>query len=152
MIVERTLAAQAVGWSWELVPNRSASLRGLYRFFALMAATSLAVSGYSFSQGNAFAPLFAVLELALLALCLRLVWRGLAARERVELTEQALLVEVAGRQARFHPYWVRLRRDEDGLLRLGSHGREIGVGALLPGQERDQLAALVAGALAQVRR
>ena len=99
MIVERTLAARAVGWSWELRPNRSASLRGLYGFFALMVATSLAVSGYSFSQGNAFAPLFAVLELALLAVCLRLVWRGLAARERLELTEQAMLSDPASAAA-----------------------------------------------------
>ena len=86
MIVEHDRAAQAVGRAWELSPNRSLDLRGLLAFFAVMAAASLMVSGYSFSQGNAFAPAFALAELALLAVCLRLVWRRLARRERLALT------------------------------------------------------------------
>lgn len=152
MIVEHAMPANAAGRAWDLRPNRSISRRGLYGFFAVMAVTSLAVSGFSYTQGNAFAPAFALAELALLAACLRLVWRKLAAWERLELTEQALVVEAPDRRSRFHPYWVRLRRDERGLLRLGSHGREIAVGAFLPEDERERLAASVAGALAKLQR
>ncbi|MBX3724974.1 MAG: DUF2244 domain-containing protein [Xanthomonadales bacterium] len=152
MIVERDMAAQSVVRSWDLSPNRSLDLRGLLTFFALVAAASLAVSSYSFSQGNAFAPAFALAELALLAVCLRLVWRRLARRERLALTGDGLLVEAGGRSERFHPYWVRVRRDGAGGVRLRSHGREIEVGAFLCPRERDQLAASLRAALAPWQR
>lgn len=152
MIVEHDRAAQAVGRSWELSPDRSLDLRGLFAFFAVMAAASLLVSGFSFSQGNAFAPAFALAELALLAACLRLVWRRLARRERLALTGEALLVEAGGRCERFHPYWVQVLRDAGGAVRLRSHGREIEVGAFLSPRERDQLAASLRAALAPWQR
>lgn len=152
MIVERDMAAQAAGRCWELSPNRSLDLRGLLAFFAVVAAASLAVSSFSFSQGNAFAPAFALVELALLAVCLRLVRRRLALGERLALTGEALLVEAGGRSERFHPYWVQVLRGAGGAVRLRSHGREIEVGAFLCPWERDRLAASLRAALAPWQR
>lgn len=152
MIVKQALAPEAAGWTWDLCPNRSFGVRELGAFFAIMSATSAAVSGYSFSQGNVYAPLFALVELSALALCLWLVWRKLSVREHMRLTTQALVIEAQGARSSFHPYWVRLRRDEQGRVRLGSHGREIEVGAFLAEWERDELAASVSGALAELKR
>jgi uncharacterized membrane protein len=152
MIVKQAAACGAAEWIWDLRPNRSLGPRQVAAFFAIMCGTSAAVSGYSFSQGNVYAPLFALAELAVLALCLRLVWRQSSVRERLHLTAQALVVEAKGTQSRFHPVWVRLRREEGGQVRLGSHGREIEVGAFLHAQERDELAASVRQALAELKR
>lgn len=152
MIVMQAAAPGAAEWVWELRPNRSLGARGTAAFFAIMCGTSAAVSGYSYSQGNVYAPLFALAELAVLALCLRLVWRKSLMRERLRLNAQALVIEAGQRRASFHPGWVRLRRDEVGHVRLRSHGREIEVGAFLPEQERDELAVSVRQALAELKR
>lgn len=152
MFVKQAAARGAAEWIWDLRPNRSLTPRQVAAFFAIMAGTSAAVSGYSFSQGNVYAPLFALAELSALALCLRLVWRRLSVRERLRLDARALVVEAGGTQASFHPAWVRLRRDEVGHVRLASHGREIEIGAFLPTQERDELAASVRQALAELKR
>lgn len=151
MIVERDGVPSAAERTWELRPNRALSARQLCAFFAIMSGASAAVAGYSFSQGNVYAPAFALAELGALALCLRLVWRRLSAYERVRLNERELVVEAQGGRTSFHPFWVRLHRDGEGRLRLGSHGREIEVGALLPEHERDQLAESVREALSALR-
>lgn len=152
MTVKQAAAPGVAGWIWDLRPNRSFGSRDLAVFFAVMCATSAAVSGYSFSQGNVYAPLFALAELSALALCLRLVWRKLSAHERMSLTAQALVVETGSARASFHPYWVQLRRDGQGRVRLASHGHEIEIGAFLPEWERDELAASVKDALAELKR
>jgi uncharacterized membrane protein len=131
----------------ELRPNRSISAAGLKGFFVVMAATSLTVAGFSYAQGNVFAPVFAVLELSLLAFCLRLVWRGLNRAERIVFGEGSVDVERDrdGLVARFDPYWVRVESEPGASptdrrrLLLTSHGRSIEVGAFLNEEERSRL-------------
>lgn len=143
----------------ELRPNRSITAAGLKGFFAVMAATSLSVAGFSYAQGNVFAPVFAVLELALLAFCLRLVWRGLSRGERIVFGEGSVDVERdrEGLVARFNPYWVRVVSEagptptERRRLLLTSHGRSIEVGAFLNEEERTRLEERLKGLIAARR-
>lgn len=123
-------------------PNRALSPRQLLGTFALVATASITVAAMSWSQGNAFAPFFAVAELGVLALCLRLVW---LAGERMEVVAISP-AEVAVRWLpelrdafRAHPHWVRLA-ERDGRVLLTSGSREVEVGACLGETERQSLA------------
>jgi uncharacterized membrane protein len=143
-----------------LRPNRSISGAGLAAFFALLATTSATVAAFSASQGNVFAPPFAALELVLVGLVLRYVWRLRSGeQERIALTREALIVarQPRGDEVRFHPYWVRLSSapgDPDGVSRglvLSSHGRSVEVGAFLGADERERLRRELAAALSALR-
>ncbi|HZP66792.1 MAG TPA: DUF2244 domain-containing protein [Rudaea sp.] len=131
-----------------VLPHRSLSRSGLAWF---MAGQSFAVGIFASAaawQGNVLAPVFAVLELCLLAYCLRRVW--LASRHGQVITLTAERLEIVGARTeaplRFHPYWVRVRlesparRGWPSRLMLGSHGREVEIGSFLNEAERRQLA------------
>ncbi len=140
-----------------LSPNRSLSWVGLSRFFALMALVSLAVSGYSAWQGNVFAPFFAVLEMAVLALCLWLVWVSGNRRELISVAPEAVEVRwlPPRRPARFHPCWTRMALEgHHGRERvwIGSHGQRVELGSFLPEAERAQLARRLRELLEQAAR
>lgn len=133
----------------EIRPNRSMTAAGLKGFFAVMAATSLTVAGMSYAQGNVFAPIFAVVELSVLAICLRLVWRSLDRGERIVVGEESVDVERdrEGLVARFNPFWVRVVSEAGATptdrrrLLLTSHGRSVEVGAFLAEEDRARLEA-----------
>ncbi len=147
----------AMGGASRLVlrPNRSATVRQLTVFFALQAFAAALVAGVAWSQGNVFAPPFAVLHAAFIALALRFAWRRGDRYEEVAITDDA----IEGRRwdhpealFRAHPYWVRLRVGErrgELCLTLGASGREVEVGALLAPEERRRLAERLRGMLAK---
>lgn len=130
--------------AFALSPNRSITAAGLKGFFVVMATFSLAVATFSFSQGNVFAPFFAVAELSLLALCLKLVWRAQNRGERVVIGDEHVEVvrDCDGVVARFNPFWVRVELEAAAggagrhRLLLTSHGRGVEVGAFLGDDER----------------
>jgi len=130
-----------------LKPNRSSSARGVATFFAALAGTALAVAAFSAGQGNVFAPLFALLYMALVGASLRQAWRSLDRQELIAVSGQAVTVrrDPPGVAARFHPYWVRLQRiagrtaNEHERLVLTSHGRRVEIGAFLADEERAEL-------------
>ena len=143
-----------------LRPERSITAAGLAVFFLVLVATSVVVAGFSAWQGNLFAPAFAAVELVLVWVVLRFVWRRQGEHhERIALTRDALTVarQPAGDEVRFHPYWVRVQRAPAGdrtgrrALLLSSHGRTVEVGAFLGDDERGQLERLLAGALDALR-
>ena len=128
-------------------PHRSLSRSGLIGF---LLAQSLAAGIFALlaaSQGNVLAPVFALLELGVVAYCLRRVWRTSGEGQIITLTPSRLEVTPthAG-SAQFHPYWVRVRlepgrwRGWPSRLLLGSHGREVEVGQFLNEAERRLLA------------
>lgn len=147
-------------YEFRLRPERSITAAGLAVFFLVLAATSVVVAGFSAWQGNLFAPAFAALELVLVWVVLRFVWRRQGEQqERIALTREALTVarQPSGDEVRFHPYWVRVQRapagDRTGRrpLLLTSHGRTVEVGAFLGDEERSRLERLLAGALDALR-
>jgi uncharacterized membrane protein len=128
-------------------PHRSLSRSGLIGF---LLAQSLAAGIFALlaaSQGNVLAPVFAVVELGVVAYCLLRVWRVSGEGQIITLTPSRLQISAtrAG-SAQFHPYWVRVRleagrwRGWPSRLLLGSHGREVEVGAFLNDAERRLLA------------
>lgn len=145
-----------------LRPNRALSRVGLMRWFVAIVLTCMLVASVSAWYGNVFAPLFALLDLALLALAFSAVWRAGERAEWIELAPECITVrrEISGvvsDAGRFHPAWVRLIRRAQRFngagerLLLGSHGRALEIGAFLAEEERNQLAATMRQALAELK-
>jgi uncharacterized membrane protein len=130
-----------------VLPHRSLSRSGLTGF---LIAQSLAAGIFALlaaMQGNVLAPVFAVLELGVVAYCLHRVWRASGEGQIITLTSSRLEISAArAGSVQFHPYWVRLRlepgrwRGWPSRLLVGSHGREVEVGQFLNDAERGLLA------------
>jgi uncharacterized membrane protein len=131
-----------------VMPHRSLSRAGLAAFLVAQGFAAGVMAGLAAWQGNLLAPVFAVLELGVVAWCLRRVWYTSGLGELITLTPTQLAITSArrGEVAQFHPYWVRLslrpgrERGWPSRLVLGSHGREVEVGAFLNDDERRELA------------
>ncbi len=137
-----------------LRPRRALSARQFAGLAVALSLATFAVAGYAFIQGNVFAPVFALLDAAFIALVLRWVWCQGERFEEIALDERSLEVRrSAQREPAFqaHPYWVRLEVEGgEGRERvlLGSHGRQVEVGAFLSHEERRDLATQLKGWLA----
>ena len=131
-----------------VLPHRSLSRSGLVAFLVAQGFAAGVMAGLAAWHGNVLAPLFAVLELGVVTWCLRHVWIASGLGELITLTPSQLTITSARSAdvAQFHPYWVRVRLQsgrEHGWPRrllLGSHGREVEVGAFLNDDERRALA------------
>lgn len=140
-----------------LRPNRALSRRGLRRLIVVLAALALTTAGLGALQGNVFAPLFALIESFAVAFALGVAWRAGDRSERITLDDTSLEVRsLPGRGCmRFQSYWVRVRlvagNGHDRLL-LGSHGRELEIGAFLGDEERAELSKKLIVLLAQFHR
>ncbi len=130
-------------------PHRSLSRSGLIGYLVAQSVATLGFAGLAAWRGVVLAPLFAVLELGVVGYCMARVWRALAVGQIVTLTSSQLEIATTSALApvaRFHPYWVRVRlepgrwRGWPSRLLLGSHGREVEVGAFLNDAERNELA------------
>jgi uncharacterized membrane protein len=111
------------------------------------------ISVLSWLQGNAFAPLFAVINAGLFAGCLGLVWRRCSRAELIAVgSEHVRVRQLPELLDTFdaHPAWVRVET-EAGRVMICSAQRRIEIGSELGEDERRRLAEELAGALAQVR-
>jgi uncharacterized membrane protein len=127
---------------WVLKPNRSLNLRQARVFFGLVIGTAVLVTGYSWLQGNVFAPIFAVVEISVLAVVFGLVWRRAERAEVISIHPQRVSVSHIPDLAEAlsePPQWVRLEAQE-GQLYLACRGRRVGVGRFLGDAERERLA------------
>lgn len=131
-----------------LLPHRSLTRAGLVAF---LVGQSFVAGGYALLaawRGNVFAPVFAVLELALVSWCLARVWKASGAGQIITLTPTQLDIAPTSGAAglHFHPYWTHVRLESGSWpgwpsrLLVGSHGREVEVGAFLNEDERQLLA------------
>jgi uncharacterized membrane protein len=156
MIVLRPAAAGLPCATLWLRPNRALSQRGLRRLIMVLAFLALATAGLGAWRGNVFAPLFALIESCAMALALRQAWRAGDRSERITLDDTSLEVRLLpGRRcARFQSYWVRVRLAPGNghtRLLLGSHGREMEIGAFLTEEERAEVSGKLKVLLADVR-
>ncbi len=143
MIVLRPSNAGLSRVTMWLKPNRSLSRRGLRRLIVILVVLALTTAELGALQGNVFAPLFALVESAALAIALSVAWRAGDRCERISLDESSLEVQsLPGRRStRFQSYWVRVRLERgNGRLWLSSHGRDLEIGAFLAEPERVELA------------
>ena len=139
-----------------LSPNRALTRRGLRRLIVALVVLVLTTAALGAWQGNLFAPLFALLESAAIALALGVAWRAGDRGERIVL--DAATLEVVSlperRRVRFQSGWVRVRLEQDASRRrllLASHGRELEIGAFLADGERIELSRKLRVLLAGVR-
>ena len=123
-------------------PHRSLTRRQLLSVFALIASATMLMAGLSWTQGNALAPLFAVLELTVFAVCLRIVWRAGDRWQLVGVSSSEVVVRNLPDlhdQFKAHPSWVQLR-EINGRVMLASGRAEVEVGHCLGESERQSLA------------
>lgn len=125
-----------------LRPRRALTARQFRVLFAVLATATWAVALFGFVQGNAFAPAFALLDSAFVAVSLRWVWLRGERFEVIALGDRQLEVRQSNRSEPLlsaHPYWVRLRVTQlagQPQVHLGSGGREVEVGSFLSDEER----------------
>lgn len=139
-----------------LSPNRALTRRGLRRLIVALVVLVLTTAALGAWQGNLFAPLFALLESAAIALALGVAWRAGDRGERIVL--DAATLEVVSlperRRVRFQSGWVRVRLEQGAgrrRLLLASHGRELEIGVFLADGERIELSRKLRVLLAGVR-
>jgi len=129
-----------------LRPNRSLTGTQLAMVVGLLGASASITALFAWSQGNAFAPAFALFDVVLVAVAFRLVWRSGERVEEIAVGGQRIEVRrtpSSGPPFQAHPYWVRLRvAGGEGSTRvvLASQGREVEVGSFLGDGERRELA------------
>jgi uncharacterized membrane protein len=159
VIVELPPSAHGSEAQLLLRPRRILTSRQFFVLFALISVPVSVVAGYSFALGNAFAPWFALLDLAIVAVALRWVWRSGDRYERILWDERRLEIRRSPDDAAVfeaHPVWVRLDvRGEAGAperILIGSSGRQVEVGSFLPPVERSELARRLRGLVAQASR
>lgn len=131
-----------------VLPHRSLSRAGLLGYLVAQSIAALGFAGLAAARGVALAPVFAALELAVVAWLVTRVWRASACGQVVTIApERVEIAATAGTAtAHYHPYWMRVRLEPGrwpgwpSRLWLGSHGRETEVGAFLNDAERRELA------------
>ena len=131
-----------------VLPHRSLSRAGLIGFLLAQGVAIAVFAALAAVAGNVFAPGFAILAMWFVAFCFMRIWRKSGAGQIVTITPSTLEVaSTKGAQsACFHPYWTKVRlergrhRGWPERLLIGSHGREIEIGAFLNDDERRDLA------------
>ncbi|HET8942746.1 MAG TPA: DUF2244 domain-containing protein [Rudaea sp.] len=161
MTSDDPVSAQNGRVSVTVLPHRSLSRRGMVWYLVVQSIAALAFSAAAAWFGIVLAPLFAVLELLILGYCLDRVWRNLGKGQIIALTSSQLEIAATAADspvACFHPYWVKVRlepgrwRGWPSRLMVGSHGREVEVGAFLNDTERSDLAYRLTQLLERERR
>ncbi|NJR44172.1 DUF2244 domain-containing protein [bacterium] len=141
----------------EVRPNQSMNRQSFGRVRAVFIAVTVLVAGFSFIQGNWFAPLFALINVLILSFIFELVWRGQDFEERLAYVNGRILVETRHGQrmqkADFDPLWVRFEADPQkncaGLL--VSHGIQFRLGGFLNPEQRKLLASRMQELLSRAR-
>jgi uncharacterized membrane protein len=131
-----------------VLPHRSLSRAGLLGYLLAQSVAALGFAGLAAVRGVVLAPLFAVLELVVVACCVTWVWRASARGQVVTIAPDGVeITATAGAPpAHYHPYWMKVRLEPGrwpgwpSRLLVGSHGRETEVGAFLNDAARRELA------------
>jgi uncharacterized membrane protein len=129
----------------EIRPNQSLDRAVFAKFRALFIAVSAAVAGFSFMQGNWFAPFFAVVNVFLLCLIFEIVWRARDFEERVSVLDGKIIAEARRgervQRMEFDPHWVRFEVDpqRNHAGALISHGIQFRLGGFLNVEQRKLL-------------
>lgn len=138
-------------------PNRSLPVAGMVVLFVSLSALPLTI-GIAFAVAGVWMVLpFAILEVGVLALLVRWLYRHIddcelvvIGPERVQVTRRTGTKET---RHEFQRYWARVRlergknRRDPTRLRIGSHGNYIDIGANINEEDRANLAAELRQAL-----
>jgi uncharacterized membrane protein len=140
---------------WVLRPNRSFSARQMVGFLLFVSTASVAVALLGWLYGNAFAPVFAMLELALLGLCFGLIAKDARVVEVIEVGSGEVRVSrlpVMDRVFSEGSMWVSVKHSAGGRVQLAARGKMVEIGAFLGDDERTRFASDLRNALAAAHR
>jgi uncharacterized membrane protein len=150
---------ERVHYDTVLTPHRSLGQRGLVIIMAVVSAVSFA-AGLTFYLIGAWPVVgFLGLDVLLVYIALRANLRHAQARERLRLTDEAMVIERTSHRGVAHsvslqPYWLNVQMDEPveySQVWLTSHGRRVAVGSFLGPVQRLILAGELRQALAKMR-
>lgn len=147
MITRLPVAADTGQVTLLLSPNRALTREQMRRLTWELCIAALLVAGLAAWGGDVFAPLFALIEVPVLAVALWLVWRSGDCRERITLDTDNVRIEQLPARGRapstFPVAWTRVcvleRGDGHRHVVLTAQGREQEVGGCLGDDERMQL-------------
>lgn len=147
MITRLPVAAETGQVTLVLAPNRALTRDQMRRLTWELCIAAMVVAALAAWSGDVFAPLFALIEMPVLAVALWLVWRSGDRRERITLDMDHVCIEQVpskGRAASLFPVaWTRVRVLERGdghrHVMLAARGHEQEVGTCLGDDERMQL-------------
>lgn len=132
-----------------IIPNCSISAAGLWLFYASIAGVTLALASWYALHGFWPVLAFAVLEMLVLGLCLRVCWRHGHYGEIITVSGAQVAVDKGGgrhlEHREFSRYWAHLVVRDSGArlhparLYIRSHGEECEIGRCLTEQERRSL-------------
>jgi len=141
-------------------PNRSMTAKGMTLFVAFVGVAVFLVAIRFVLLGAWVILPFAVLEVALLAAGFWLYERASRYRETVKLSRKNILItqeSVNGCESwQFNPHWVQIKLSLDpkdwypSQLFIGSHGKQVEIGACLTNQEREELSTALKQAMPDV--
>ncbi|MGH8050511.1 MAG: DUF2244 domain-containing protein [Methylococcales bacterium] len=138
-----------------LRPRRAMTKTQFIGLFTVIATATWVLAILSYTMGNVFAPVFALLDCVFVAASLRWVWLESNRVETIELDAEHCTVSRSGREELAfdaHPYWVRMlleKAQEAPRIVLASKGKSCEVGSFLAPDERLDLAAKLKVLLAQ---
>lgn len=144
-----------------LHPHRSLGRGGVRALMGVVITLNLLIAGGAWAIGAWPVAPFCGLDVLLLWLAFRVNARAARRYEQVRLTDADLTVRRVDERARerltrFHPYWLRVRHDDQSAhgpqVTLSSHGRSVGVGSFLSPEERAAFALALDDALRAWRR
>jgi uncharacterized membrane protein len=156
MIEQQSIQSESGGMQLILRPRRALTAQQFVLVCAIIAAATWAVALFTYSQGNVFAPVFALLDTLLVVVCFRWLWLLGDRYELIALDAKHLQVKRSAQPQQWafdaHPYWVKMQLEKaaQGLrVILVSQGKEIEVGSFLAPEERSELADRLKTLLAQ---
>lgn len=146
----------------ELVPHRSLGRKGFRILFAITGVLSLVHVLFFLTVGAWPIMMFFGLDFVLLYGAFWLNYRAARAREQIRLSRLDLTIRKIApnglvREARYNPFWARLkvaRHPEIGItsLRVSGQGRETPLGDFLYPDARERFASELTQALATVKQ
>lgn len=147
MITRLPVAAETGQVTLLLAPNRALSREQFRLLVWEVCVAALLVAGLAAWGGDVFAPIFTLIEIPVMAIAFRLVWRSGDRKERITLDTDQVRIEQLPAQGRaastFPAAWTRVRVLERGdghrHVVLAAHGHEQEVGTCLGDDERMQL-------------
>ncbi|MBU6470292.1 MAG: DUF2244 domain-containing protein [Gammaproteobacteria bacterium] len=132
-----------------IVPNCSISATGLWLFYASIVGVTLALASWYALHGFWPVLAFAVLEMLVLGLCLRVCWRHAHYGEIITVNGAQVAVDKCGSRhlehREFSRYWAQVVVRDSGAklhparLFIRSHGEECEIGSCLTEEERRSL-------------
>lgn len=154
---DREHAASGDSVSFVVRPNRSLPVAGMVALFVGLSALPLTI-GIAFAVMGVWMVLpFAILEVGVLAVLVRWLYRHIDDCELIMIGPERVQVtrRVGTNETRhdFQRYWARVRLDrgrtqrDPSRLRIGSHGRYIDIGASINEEDRATLASELRQAL-----